>query len=243
MPIHDWTRVSDGTFHDFHVAWISEIRKALNRGVLPPDYYAQAEQMIGPMGPDVLTLQRPGETRLIGDYTGELATATLPQFSLRASATIMDYARKRRTLHIHHNSDHRIVAVIEIVSPGNKSNRHAFRSFLKKAVDCLDLGLHLMIVDLFPPGPRDPNGIHGAIWDDFTTTTFEQPKDRPLMLVSYYAGLTREAFIEPVAVGTPLRDMPLFLEPDLFVNVPLEATYLEAYDGVAQIWKDVLEAT
>lgn len=23
MPIHDWTRVSAGTFHDFHVAWIA----------------------------------------------------------------------------------------------------------------------------------------------------------------------------------------------------------------------------
>lgn len=243
MPVHDWTRVSDGTFHAFHVSWISEIQRSLNKGVLPPDYYAQAEQMIGPMGPDVLTLQRPGGVRPVGDYTGELAVATLPAFNLRASATITEYARKRRTLHVRHASDHRIVAVIEIVSPGNKSNRHAFRSFVQKAFDCLDLGLHLMIVDLFPPGPRDPNGIHGAIWDDLTDATFEQPKDRPLMLASYYAGLTREAFIEPVAVGTPLRDMPLFLESDLFVNVPLEATYLEAYDGVAQVWKDVLEAT
>jgi hypothetical protein len=46
MPIHDWTRVSDGTFHGFHVAWIAEIRNVLNGGLLPPNYYAQAEQIV-----------------------------------------------------------------------------------------------------------------------------------------------------------------------------------------------------
>ena len=59
MPIHDWTRVGVGTWHDFHLVWIAEIRNVLNDGLLPSDYYAQAEQIIGPLGPDVLTLQTP----------------------------------------------------------------------------------------------------------------------------------------------------------------------------------------
>ena len=59
MPIHDWTRVTAGTWHDFHLAWIAEIRNELNGGRLPPSYYAQAEQIAGPLGPDVLTLQTP----------------------------------------------------------------------------------------------------------------------------------------------------------------------------------------
>ncbi len=25
MPIHDWSRVNAGTFHDFHTAWMTEI--------------------------------------------------------------------------------------------------------------------------------------------------------------------------------------------------------------------------
>ena len=45
MPIHDWSRVSAGTFHAFHVAWLGHIQEALNTGVLPPDYYAMAEQI------------------------------------------------------------------------------------------------------------------------------------------------------------------------------------------------------
>ena len=29
MPVHDWTRVSDGTVHDFHYSWVLEIKHAL----------------------------------------------------------------------------------------------------------------------------------------------------------------------------------------------------------------------
>ena len=37
MSIHDWTRVSVGTFHDFHQGWTIEIRNTLNSEVLPDD--------------------------------------------------------------------------------------------------------------------------------------------------------------------------------------------------------------
>jgi hypothetical protein len=57
MPVHDWTRVDAGIFHHFHHGWIEEIARALNRGILPADYYALAEQHAAGYGPDVLTLQ------------------------------------------------------------------------------------------------------------------------------------------------------------------------------------------
>lgn len=39
------------------------------------------------------------------------------------------------------------------------------------------------------------------------------------------AGPPRVAYLEPVAVGDPLPDLPLFLRPDVHVPAPLEATY------------------
>src|SRR5262245_21443729 len=57
MPIHKWKRVDAGIYHDFHHAWIEELKRALNRGVLPEDYYALAEQFAAGYGPDVFTLQ------------------------------------------------------------------------------------------------------------------------------------------------------------------------------------------
>jgi hypothetical protein len=43
MPVHDWTRAEAGIFHAFHVAWIPELQKVLNSGLLPEGFYALAE--------------------------------------------------------------------------------------------------------------------------------------------------------------------------------------------------------
>ncbi len=56
MPLHDWTRVDAGIFHALRVAWVPEIQKTLNRGLLPEGYYALAEQHAGRAIADVLTL-------------------------------------------------------------------------------------------------------------------------------------------------------------------------------------------
>lgn len=40
MPVHDWTRVSAGTFHDFHNRLIAHLTEALNTGLLEPAYDA-----------------------------------------------------------------------------------------------------------------------------------------------------------------------------------------------------------
>jgi hypothetical protein len=59
MAVDDWTRVSAGILHHFHHDWITEIARALNRGILPAEYYALAEQFAAGFGPDVLTPQAP----------------------------------------------------------------------------------------------------------------------------------------------------------------------------------------
>ena len=78
-----------------------------------------------------------------------------------------------------------LVAVIEVVSPGNKSSRAAIRSFVDKAVAFLRQGVHLLIIDLFPPTPRDPQGMHPLIWDEIVEEPFELPADKPLTLAAY----------------------------------------------------------
>jgi hypothetical protein len=247
MPIHDWTRVTAGTWHAFHLSWIADIQLALNEGLLPADYYAQAEQIAGPLGPDVLTLQEVNGTpkgTVAQSTGGGIAVATAPpQARVIAETEMSDYVLKRRTLVIRHTSGERIIALLEIVSPGNKSARHAVRSFVDKAVEALYRGYHLLIVDLFPPGPRDPDGIHGLIWQEISDEPFTLPADEPLTLAAYLAGPIKRAYVEPTAVGRELIDRPLFLDPETYVNVPLEATYQAAYRGVPRRWRAVLEAT
>ncbi len=242
MPVHDWTRVDAGIFHDFHHEWISTIKRGLNAGLLPPDHYALAEQIAGGLGPDVLTLQGPtGNGAPAGELGGVVALATRPpKVYFRARTEIDQYAAKAKAIAIHHTSNHRVVAVVEIVSPGNKSSRHGLRAFVDKAVELLRAGIHLLIVDLFPPGRRDPQGIHQAIWDEFNESNFVLPPDRPLVLAAYIGGPCPEAFVEPAAVGGSLPEMPLFLAPDEYVLTPLEAAYQSAWDAVPSFWRNVL---
>ena len=84
-------------------------------------------------------------------------------------------------------------------------------------------------------------GIHAAIWEEVQGQPFELPADKRFTLVAYECGLTTRAYIEPVAVGDALPDMPLFLEPDGCVWVPLEATYQTAFQVLPVRWRDVLE--
>lgn len=245
MPVRDWTRVSAGTFHDFHGGWIIELRHALNAGLLPRPYYAQTEQFLGPMNPDVLTLQAPDPTRPAHAEGPPGATALAeapPRVSLTVQAEPPLYTRAQRSLVIRQGSGHRVVALLEIVSPGNKSNRTALRTLVDKAAGALAQGCHLLVIDLLPPGPRDPNGIHGAVWSEICDDSYRQPADRPLTLASYVAGLPVTAYVEPVAVGQPLPDMPLFLEPEWYVSVPLERTCEAAFRGVPWPWRELLDS-
>lgn len=242
MPVHDWTRVDAGIFHDFHHEWISTIKRALNAGLLPPDHYALAEQIAGGLGPDVLTLQGPtnGAPPVGEPRAGITLAASPPQVWFRARTEIDMYAAKAKAVAIHHASNHRVVAMVEIVSPGNKNSRHGLRAFVEKAEELLRAGIHLLIVDLFPPSARDPQGIHKAIWDEFNDNNFTLPADRQLTLAAYTGGLCPEAFIEPTAVGAALAAMPLFLTPDEYIRVPLEPTYQAAWEAVPAFWRNVL---
>jgi hypothetical protein len=245
MPVHDWTRVSDGTFHDFHYSWVLEIKRALKRGLLPKGYYVMAEQLGGDLGsPDVLTLQAVGtnpspEGPLAGTAT---LTETPPIVHARATITRDAYARMQRTLVIRHTSDDRIVAMIEVRSAGNQSSRHAIRAFLDKAVAAVDSGIHLLLIDIHPPGPRDPHGIHGIILNEIGPQDYVLAGERRLTAVSYIGGAVVEAFVAHFNVGEPIPDMPLFLTRENYVQVPLEAAYLAAWEDVPLRYQEVLAA-
>jgi hypothetical protein len=241
MPVHDWSRVEAGTFHAFHTAWITHLSESLNAGLLPPNYYALPEQHAGRSIADVLTLQTPSGASALPPETGGVAVVDSPPQVRRRLASSPAARGSRRTLTIRHVSGHRIVALIEIVSPANKDRAAHVAEFADKEEAALLYGIHVLLVDLFPPGPYDPAGMHGAIWERLDDEPYLPPADEPLTLAAYVAGPTPEAYVEHLRVGLPLADMPLFLNPDRYINVPLESTYAAAYRGLPQYWRDVLE--
>src|SRR5438105_4811570 len=121
MPIHDWTRVDAGLFHAFHQRWISALCDVMNTERLPADYFALPEQSIrGPI-PDVLALHvLPEASRSSSTATGMAVATAPPRARVIARAEASTYARKADRVAVRHRHGD-IVAVIEIVSPGNKS--------------------------------------------------------------------------------------------------------------------------
>ncbi len=119
MPMHDWTNVEAGIYHDFHHARIFALKQTLNAGVLPEDYYAMAEQVAAGFGPDVVALQY--ELAEGDSAGGGTATQTRPKTTFIAE--VPGFKPRRKSLvAVRRVSNDRVVAIIEVVSPGNKNN-------------------------------------------------------------------------------------------------------------------------
>ena len=192
MSVHDWSRVEAGIFHHFHHVWLVHLCDALNNTCLPPGYYA----LIQPVS-CVPLVPSPGEavTRL----------PVPPPARFTAPLGIDEHLRQQKSVVIYHSEDERIIAVIEVVAPGNKNSRYGMRSFVERAVVAVLRGIHLLILDLVPPGPRDPKGIHPLIQAEFCEDSYEPPAGKPLTLVAYAArrGERRTSSRLRSATGSP----------------------------------------
>lgn len=208
MPIHDWTRVPAGLFHDFHRCWTVHISSALNAGLLPP-----------------------GLSALFSEPTHRDTTSLSDEEA---------YAHKANRIFVQRNL-RRTVAVIEVVSPGDKCGERHLKNFVDRAADLIRGGVHVLIVDLFPPTRRDPVGIHQLIWNHFQEGCFEFPAGKDRVLASYEAGDTGVAYVEPVTVGDLLPIMPLFVKTGGYVSVPLESAYQAAWAACSEGFREVVE--
>ncbi len=223
MPIHDWSRVDAGVFHAFRLRWIVALCDALNAEVLPEDHFALIEEAAGV--PVVNLLAEPPSSG-----PGEAAG---PGTEVRGRARAADRIAVR-------HEDGRIIAIVEILSSEDKASDASLRAFVEMMGKMIVQGVHVLVVDLFPPGRHDPQGIHKAIWDALEEEDFELPGDRPLIVASYDSGPMSVSYVEPFAAGDILPEMPLFLRPDSYVPTPLEASYQAAWDLFPGVLKGLI---
>lgn len=163
MPLHDWTRVPAALFHHFHQDWSIELARTLNRGRLPKGIVALVEQKAGPKEGDALAIESRDRKRpLSGDGDVGLATMCPPVTQIVHRTTKNFYADRANRIVIRHHLGP-MIAVIEIVSPGNKDSRFAVRQFVEKTIDFLHAGVHVLVIDLLALTVRDPAGIHKLI--------------------------------------------------------------------------------
>jgi hypothetical protein len=241
MPIHDWSRIPAELFHDFHQSWSIGIKIALNPGRLPRGVAALVEQRSGPRESDVLALEsRARLSRLGFGSAGGVATKEPPVTRFVSRTTKEFYAARANRIVIKHRLG-RTIAMIEIVSPGNKDSRVALRDFVDKTVDFLRAGIHVLVIDLFPPTSRDPFSIHKVILDEIEEKDFALPEGKDRILASYETGGVRAYYVEAIGVGDNPPDMPLFLANSWHVPVPLESTYQATWNVSPEDYRVAIE--
>jgi len=251
MPMHDWTLATAGTYQDFHLSWVAAMRDSLNAGILPPDLFAMAEQIIGGPAPDVVTLRDwPDAPAARPTPQGDLlpgGVATLPEpvappateFSLAAATS---YVRKKSQIVIKHELGH-VISVIELVSPGNKHSKVEMERLVKKSAALIHEGINLLVIDPFPPSPRDPEGIANLIWHEIdVTSSLPFSADRPLVATAFQSNPAPIAHINRFSVGDPIPPMPVFLIQDRYVTLPLEQAYQKVWSALPGPIRRVFEA-
>ena len=259
MPVHDWTRVKAGNFHDFHQKWIAAISNVLNERLLPREFYSLVEQHANGVEPDVITLESVEPEDDAGRHGGvaTLAKGTVqtrvqiqqvePQTQFKDEVSDAWYAARGSRVAIYHSNGDRVVAYLEVVSYGNKDRAWSVQVFNDKLEDAINHGCHLMVIDLHPPGSFDPRGMHAALWGRFNEMSHGVSEELPLGIAAYRVqclngNIVPSAYFESTAVGQNLPVMPLFLTSEEYINLPLQETYDEAWRGVPARWKTVLEA-
>ncbi|QEL17307.1 DUF4058 family protein [Limnoglobus roseus] len=240
MPIHDWARVDAGVFHGFHLRWIAEICKAMNNGLLPSGYYVDAEQVAERKEVDVLTLQMPTPVGSPAEPSDGGVAVVEAGIGHRVAGKVKKPKPRQRRLVLRHVTGHRVVALLELVSPGNKGRRTSAIEFAGKAYDAIEHGIHVTMIDLFPATRAAPHGLHNIIWRRYDRERVMPPLDRPLTLAAFTGSTPPEMFFEFRRVGEELPAFPVMLSATRGVFVPLAETYAAAFAGSPPYLRDLL---
>lgn len=208
----------------FHGAWAAAIARLLNQGVLPPGYYAMPlVDRDGPVEIDVAALREQGAT------DGAAAPQTwAPPAPALAVAVELPAADEVEVQVFADDGDPRLTAAIELLSPRNKDRPQARQAFAVKWVGYLHQGSSLVVVDTVTTRRADPNS---AILSLLGVDVGVAAMPSSLSAVSYRAvGREEETqqlqvWPAPLALGQPLPTLPLWIAPDLYVPLDLEASY------------------
>ncbi len=219
-------------WESFHSSWATGLADALTNRWLPPNYIAEEQAHIGPsIEIDVGTFER--ET-LQGGEEGAAAVATVgpkvwaPPTPEGVLPSVFPDTFEVRVLCT--DTGPKLVAAIELVSPGNKDRPAERRAFSTKCASYLYQGISVIVVDIVTN--RRAN-LHNEILRVMETDAVQLPPELSLYAVAYRPirrgkGDEIDVWRSPLALGQPLPTLPLGLRADLVIPVDFEATYADA---------------
>lgn len=124
-----------------------------------------------------------------------------------------------------------LVAVVELVSPGNKDRAAERHAFVTKCASYLAQGVSLIMVDVVTN--RQAN-LHNELMHSMDADSALEFTEAPALYAVAYRPVRRgdqdaiELWRCPLALGAALPTLPLRLTGELFIPVDFEASYQEA---------------
>jgi len=224
-PHHHW--------ESFHSNWATRIADGIT-AELPPEFQVEEHTHAGPgFEIDVATYEGETSPEDMGSTGPALATRAAPAYAPPVPDRTIPAAFPD-TFEIRVFSTTAgltLVAVVELVSPGNKDRPAERRAFATKCASYLAQGVSLIVIDIITN--RRAN-LHNEIMHLMEAAPdLNFPADVTLYTTAYRPARRQEheeidLWMRPLTVGAPLPVMPLRLTGDLFVAVDFEAAYQEA---------------
>jgi hypothetical protein len=199
----------------------------LNHGILPLGYYAMPNvDLDGPVEIDVAALRdRQAESEAVGEEGLALWTPPPPVLTLS-----LDFpSRELVEVQVFYEDDGpQLKAAVELVSPRNKDWPEARRALAIRCLSYLHAGSNLVVVDVVTSRRANFHAEILRLLELNGPAAWQSPSD--LYAVAYRAAAIEQsrqlqAWPEALTVGSPLRQIPLWLGVDICVPLDLETTY------------------
>ena len=231
MPLLDHFHRPLSTRHPWqsvHSAWAAAIVQQLNQGVLPERYYALPNvQFGGRFEIGVATLDEGSRADLAANQGGTAVWAPA-----QAKLVIpLDFADLDVVeVQVMDETEGRLVAAIELVSPANKDRPASREAFAIKCATLLQSGVSLAIIDIVTERSANMLGelvrlLRCAVGDAACTAELYAIALRQVVA----GGKTAlEGWPEILAIGQELPTLPLWLGSDFALPLDLEQSYTAA---------------
>jgi hypothetical protein len=215
-------------WESFHVNWAGAIADTLNESLLPEGYFAEEHAQLGPwVEIDVATFS---DSESSGARAGGAATLLSRAWAPPATAMVIPaaFSDAFEVLVFEDEGGTRLVAAIELVSPGNKDRARHRQAFAIKCASYLCRGISLIVIDIVTS--RREN-LHNQIMQVLGN---ERASGLPVETTLYgvaYRPIVRDQHeqieIWPVTleIGKPLPILPLALNAEQCLPIDLETTY------------------
>jgi Protein of unknown function (DUF4058) len=236
MPLLDHFHAPLSTerrWESFHSSWATRIADALTDRWLPSNYIAEEQAHIGPsIEIDIATFEQ--EKPAVGKKKGAAVVTVSPKVWSPPAAdgvlpSVFPDTFEVRVLNT--DTGPKLVAAIELISPGNKDRPAEKKAFATRCASYLYQGISVIIVDIVTN--RHAN-LHNEILQFMDAAdTLQLPPEVSLYAVAYRPLRRRkrdqiDIWRSPLVLGQSLPTLPLALSANVAIPVDFETTYAEA---------------